>query len=220
MKRVTIIDYGSGNLRSVARALEHCGAVPVLSSDPDELAHAERLLLPGVGAFADGMAELRERGLVEPIRRFAASGRPVLGICLGMQMLSSVSEEFGVHEGLGLIPGRVVPLPKVVVDGRVEKIPHMGWEAINDTAAGTWSNSILEKTAPGASVYLVHSYQVVPDNLQHVLATYSFGDQPITAAIRSGNVSGCQFHPEKSGPEGLRILSAFMNAAAMVNTPQ
>lgn len=211
MKRVTIIDYGSGNLRSVARAVQRCGAEPIVTSDPDEVARAERLLLPGVGAFATGMAGLHERGLVEPIRRFAASGRQMLGICLGMQMLASVSEEFGLHEGLGLIGGRVVPLPKLEVDGRIEKIPHIGWEAIEGTAAGSWSDSIFEHTAPGAAVYLVHSYHVVPDNPAHVLATYGFGDQKISAAIRSRNITGCQFHPEKSGPEGLRILSAFLD---------
>ena len=220
MNRVTIVDYGSGNLRSVARALERCGAEPLLCSDPAELERAERLLLPGVGAFADGMAGLRERSLVEPIKRFAASGRPVMGICLGMQMLASVSEEFGVHEGLNLIPGVVVPLPRVVLDGRVQKIPHIGWEAIDHTSEGNWRGSILDETAPGAAVYLVHSYHFLPENPAHVLATYRFGDQQITAAVSAGNVMGCQFHPEKSGPEGLRILSAFLKRPVSAFTSQ
>ena len=214
MNRVTIVDYGSGNLRSVARALECCGAEPILSSDPAELERAERLLLPGVGAFADGMAGLRECGLVEPIQRFAASGRPVMGMCLGMQMLASGSEEFGAHDGLNLIRGRVVPLPRVELGGRVQKIPHIGWEAIDHAGEDAWHGSILEETAPGAAVYLVHSYHFVPDNPAHVLATYRFGDQRITAAVRDGNIMGCQFHPEKSGPEGLRILSAFLKLPA------
>lgn len=210
MNRVTIVDYGSGNLRSVARALERCGAEPVLCSDPVELEQAERLLLPGVGAFADGMAGLRERGLDEPIRRFAASGRPLLGICLGMQMLATVSQEFGSHDGLGLIPGQVVPLPQMVEDGRALKIPHISWDVIEP--AYQWEDSMMADTAPGTAVYLVHSFHVVPDDPRHVLATYRFGDRPITAAIRFRNIQGCQFHPEKSGPAGLRMLSGFINS--------
>jgi glutamine amidotransferase len=209
--QVTIIDYGVGNLLSVSRALEQCGAEVVLSADPAVIESSQRVVLPGVGAFADGMNELRERGLVEPLRRYAASGRPFLGICLGMQMLASVSEEFGTHEGLGLIPGRVVALPNVVVDGRVQKIPHIGWDAIAVATDGSWGGSMLAETAQQTSVYLVHSFHVVPDDPAHVLSTYRFGGRPIAAAIRAGNIQGCQFHPEKSGPEGLRMLSAFLS---------
>jgi glutamine amidotransferase len=211
-KQVTIVDYGVGNLFSVSRALEQCGAEVVISADPAQIEASERLILPGVGAFADGMSGLHNCGLIEPIRHFAASGRPLLGICLGMQMLASGSQEFGSHNGLGLIPGQVVPLPKVVEDGRVLKIPHIGWDIVN--AAHQWEGSMMANTKPGTAVYLVHSFHVVPDEPQHVLATYGFGEQSITAAIRRGNIQGCQFHPEKSGPAGLRMLSAFVNTPA------
>ena len=122
---VTVIDYGVGNLFSVTKALERVGAEVILSSSPDDIANAQRLVLPGVGAFADGMRGLAERGLIEPIKRFAASGRPFLGICLGMQMMLDSSEEFGNHDGLGLIPGRVVAIPSIGAHG-VHKIPHIG----------------------------------------------------------------------------------------------
>ena len=124
---VTVIDYGVGNLLSVSRALEHCGAQVDLADNPAQIARAHRLVLPGVGAFKDGMDGLRERALVEPIRQYASGGRPLLGICLGMQLLLDVSEEFGAHEGLGLIPGRVAAIPATTADGVPHKIPHIGW---------------------------------------------------------------------------------------------
>ena len=210
--QVTVVDYGLGNLYSVSRALERCGAEVTLSSDPDVIECAPRLLLPGVGAFASGMRGLRERGLVEPLRRYASSGRPLLGICLGMQMLASVSEEFGEHEGLGLIPGRVVPVPGTMTDGRPHKIPHIAWSALEATAATRWQDSLLEGSAPGTAVYLVHSFHVLPDDPRHLLATCDYDGHPITATIRAGSVQGCQFHPEKSGPAGLRMLSAFLHS--------
>ena len=207
--QVTIVDYGVGNLFSVRRALEHCGAEVTISADPQVIETSARLVLPGVGAFEDGMHGLQTCGLIEPIKRFAASGRPLLGICLGMQMLASVSHEFGSHEGLGLIPGQVEPLPIVIEDGRPLKIPHIAWEVVE--AAHHPQGSLIEGMAAGAAVYLVHSFHVVPEDPMHVLATYRFGEQRITAAIRRNNIFGCQFHPEKSGPVGLQMLSAFIN---------
>lgn len=207
---VTIVDYGSGNLLSVARALEHVGATARLSHDPAEIESAERLLLPGVGAFADGMQGLREHGLIEPIRRYAASGRPLLGICLGMQMLSSLSEEFGEHEGLGLIPGRVVSVPLQDVDGSTQKIPHIGWADLSPAMPGGWVGTMFEGTREGTSVYLVHSFHFEPNDAAHRLADCFYGGHRITAAVRSGRTIGCQFHPEKSGEAGLTLLSAFL----------
>ena len=128
--QVTVIDYGVGNLFSVTKALERVGAEVVLSAAAADIANAQRLVLPGVGAFADGMRGLAERGLIEPIKTFAASGRPFLGICLGMQMMLDSSEEFGNHQGLGLIPGRVVAVPSVGSSGQAHKIPHIGWAAL------------------------------------------------------------------------------------------
>jgi glutamine amidotransferase len=212
MKRVTVVDYGIGNLYSVRRAIETCGAEVVLASDAAGVQDAHHLVLPGVGAFLDGMRGLRERGLVEPVRRHAEAGRPLLGICLGMQMLASVSEEFGEHEGLGLIPGRVVAVPAQDVDGRPHKIPHIGWSALSPADGASWNGTLLEDTVDGTAVYLVHSFHVRVENPRHMLAVCRHGGHAVTAAIRRDNVQGCQFHPEKSGPEGLRMLSAFIRA--------
>lgn len=207
---VTIIDYGSGNLLSVTRAFERCGATPTLAHKRAEIENAERLVLPGVGAFADGMQGLRERGLIDPIRRYAASGRPLLGICLGMQMLATSSAEFGDHDGLNLIAGRVLPLCNRSTSGKVLKIPQIGWSPITRPGNCDWAGSLLEGMADGAAVYLVHSYQVVPAQRADLLAEYDYGGQRVTAAIRSGSVTGCQFHPEKSGEVGLAILARFL----------
>ena len=207
---VTVVDYGVGNLYSVRRALEHCGARVTLASDAADIQGAQRLLLPGVGAFADGMAGLRERGLVDPIRNFASTQRPLLGICLGMQMLASASEEFGVHAGLDLIPGRVKPIPRKTVGGQPHKIPHVGWSALSAPADLAWDGTVLSGSALGTTVYLVHSFHVVPDDPAHVLAHCLYGDHAIVAAIRSRNITGCQFHPEKSGEAGLAILAQFL----------
>lgn len=207
---VNIVDYGSGNLLSIARALEHVGATTRLTRDPAEIETAERLLLPGVGAFADGMQGLREHGLIEPIRHYASLGRPLLGICLGMQMLSSFSEEFGQHEGLGLIPGRVVPVPSQDVYGSRQKIPHIGWAELSTAKPGGWAGTILEGTRDGASMYMVHSFHFEPSDAAHRLADCFYGGQRITAAVHSGRTIGCQFHPEKSGEAGLAFLSSFL----------
>jgi glutamine amidotransferase len=208
---VTVIDYGIGNLFSVRRALEHCGATVTLSQGAAEIEAAPRLVLPGVGAFADGMAGLRERGLIEPIRRYAASGRPLLGICLGMQMLASRSEEFGPCEGLGLVPGRVLPISHRTVAGAVQKIPHIGWTPLLLPRTGSgWQDSLLECTPDGTAVYLVHSFAVVPDDDNDRLADCDYGGHRLCAALRRSNVFGTQFHPEKSGPAGLAMLSRFL----------
>jgi glutamine amidotransferase len=209
--RVTVIDYGIGNLYSVCRALERCGGEVTLTADATKIEAAPRLVLPGVGAFADGMLGLRERGLVEPIQRYAASRRPLLGICLGMQMLASVSEEFGRHEGLGIIPGRVVPVPHETTDGRAQKIPHTGWNALVASPGADWGESLLKGTPEGTSVYLVHTYSVIPDDSRNSLADCLYGGHRITVAIRNARVEGCQFHPEKSGQAGLAMLAQFLH---------
>jgi len=207
---VTVVDYGIGNLYSVRRALESCGAEVSLTSDPAVIADSKRLVLPGVGAFADGMSGLRERSLIDPIRQFAASGKPLLGICLGMQMLASVSEEFGTHQGLGIIPGRVVALPSTTTSGERHKIPNIGWRGLEPAAGANWAHTPLSGTAPGGAVYLVHSYHCLPDDPGHVLAQCEYGGHQITCAISSGRVLGCQFHPEKSAAVGLGVLARFL----------
>jgi imidazole glycerol-phosphate synthase subunit HisH len=213
-RTVTVVDYGVGNLLSVARAFEQAGARVRLADRASEIAHAEVLVLPGVGAFADGMAELRNRRLDAPVADFAKSGKPLLGICLGMQMLLSASDEFGEHAGLGIIPGRVRAIPPVGTDGQPHKIPHIGWNALRFPRETTnWDETLLHGTEPGTAVYFVHTYTADPDNPAHRLADCHYDGQVISAAIRDGLVFGCQFHPEKSGPAGLRILARFLSLA-------
>lgn len=210
MPTVTIIDYGIGNLLSVARAFEHCGASVMLTDDPMKITNADYLVLPGVGAFADGMVGLNERSLVEPIKAFASKERPFLGICLGMQLMLDESEEFGANVGLGLIPGKVVAIPAVGNDGAPHKIPHIGWNEICAPASISWDESILSNTLEKSSFYFVHSYTVVPDQYEHRLADCYYNGQLIAATIKFRNMYGCQFHPEKSGKAGLSILNDFL----------
>lgn len=207
---VTVIDYGIGNIYSVSRALEHVGGDVMLSAEPGVIENSEHLILPGVGAFEDGMRGLRERGLVDPIRRYAATGRPLLGICLGMQMLATSSEEFGRHEGLGLIAGTVVAVPRTTATGERHKVPHIGWSALSPSGGRRWQSTFLEDTRPGTPAYLVHSFHMIPDDPVHLLAECSYGDHRLTAAVNAGNVFGAQFHPEKSGAAGLQMLAAFL----------
>jgi glutamine amidotransferase len=157
------------------------------------------------------MAGLRERGLVQSIQEYAASGRPLLGICLGMQMLASVGEEFGAHRGLGLIPGRVVAVPGTTTDGTRHKIPNTGWRSLQPASDSDWTRTSLGNLTPGTSIYMVHSYHLVPDDPSHLLAWCDYGGHRLTAAVGFGRILGCQFHPEKSGPAGLRILSRFVS---------
>lgn len=209
--KVTVVDYGMGNILSVCRALEFCGAEGVLSDSPQVIANAERLILPGVGAFVDGMKALFDRGLVEPLRRYAGSDRPMLGICLGMQMLFDSSEEFGQTQGLGIIPGRVLKVAETGIDGRAHKIPHIGWNALRRPAIlESWDGSILSGLDNEASVYFVHSFTAVPDSPEHRLADCLYDGRLISASVRRGSVSGCQFHPEKSGETGLTIIRNFL----------
>jgi glutamine amidotransferase len=208
--RVVIVDYGMGNLLSVCRAFEHCGAEPVLSNTANQIEAAERLVLPGVGAFRDGMASLRERGLAGPLRSYCSSGRPFLGICLGMQMMMDSSEEFGHHEGLGLIRGTVIEIPRLS-HGHARKTPHIGWNALRPGPAGaSWERTILEGLVPGeASAYFVHSYAARPADPQDVIAECVYDGYEIAAVVQRDGICGCQFHPEKSGATGLGVIRRF-----------
>jgi imidazole glycerol-phosphate synthase subunit HisH len=213
MTAITVVDYGAGNLFSVRRALEKCGATVTFADSAAAVLAAERLLLPGVGSFHHGMDGLQERGLTDAMRAFADTGRPLLGICLGMQMLLSNSEEFGEHSGLGIVPGRVVAIPPTTANGEPHKIPHIGWNQLERPAGGAdWSDSILADVAPGSAVYLVHSFAAVPADARHRLADCDYDGRSICAALRAANVSGCQFHPEKSGDVGLSILAKFLQS--------
>lgn len=207
---VHIADYGIGNLYSVARAIEKSGAEARISADRPEIANADRLILPGVGAFKNGMDGLRAAGLDDAVREFARSGRPLMGICLGMQMLATRSLEFGDTPGLDLIPGSVAPIPPMGADGAPHKIPFIGWAELEDVGARGYGGTPLRDMQAEDSVYLVHSYHYAVDDAADLLAVYRYDGVPVTAAVARDNVVGCQFHPEKSGPVGLRIVSRFV----------
>lgn len=213
-KTVGVVDYGMGNLLSVSRAIEQCGGTPVFIQKAEDLIMAERLILPGVGAFADGMAGLRAQGLIDALQEYGRSGRPMLGICLGMQMLLDSNEEFGVHQGLGLIPGRVTAIPKTAADGKPHKVPHIGWSGLRHANAddmAEWGNTILSGIPKDTTVYFVHSFTAFPENEAHRLADTDYNGRRISAVVKSGNLYGCQFHPEKSGVWGLKILENFIS---------
>ncbi len=209
--QVTIIDYGMGNLLSVAKAVEHCGAEVRVSSLPDHIKNADYLILPGVGAFADGMSELKKRNLDDAIREFSRTERPFLGICLGMQMMLERSDEFGRHEGLGLIEGSVQAIDSTDFNGLPHKIPHIGWTPLALPASRKdWQESALAPIEPGTSFYFVHSYTAVPLDEKYRLADAYYNGRLLSAAIQSGSLLGCQFHPEKSGRSGLMVLQQFL----------
>lgn len=209
---VVVVDYGLGNLFSVRKALEHCGAQVNVTDDPEAIARAGRLVLPGVGAFKDGMMGLREKSLIEPVRAVARSGNPLLGVCLGMQMLMTSSEEFGEHAGLDLIPGKVKAIPATTAEGGPHRVPHIGWAPLQVPASNrSWQGTILRETPVGAAVYLVHSFTAWPADDVHRLADCDYDGRLISAAVQSENIYGCQFHPEKSAQTGLTMLKCFLS---------
>jgi glutamine amidotransferase len=208
---VIVIDYGLGNLLSVQRGLEHCGAKVILTADPEKILAAKRVVLPGVGAFANAMQALESLGLVSVIREVAQRKTPLFGICLGMQLLLEESDEFGVTAGLGLIPGRVIAVPDCTLLGASQKIPHIGWSELRPSnAAVDWQHTLLEDNHPGDSVYFVHSFMAVPTSTAHRIADCLYGGHKIAATIGRDKITGCQFHPEKSGEVGLKILRRFI----------
>lgn len=211
--KVTIINYGLSNLLSVEHAFRHLGADVEITGDPAVVLSAECLVLPGVGAFEDGMNGLARLGLIDPILQKAAAGTPLLGICLGMQMLFDESDEFGVHKGLGLIPGRVERIPDTDTEGHPHKVPHISWNGLLPVQDAGFAGSALENIQPGEECYFIHSYEGKP-SADCRLADTIYGGRRICAAARKGNVLGCQFHPEKSGPVGLRILEQFLHDAS------
>jgi len=207
---VTVIDYGIGNLLSVQRGLEQCGAKVILTADSKKIIAAERVVLPGVGAFANAMHALESLGLVTVIRELAEHKTPLLGICLGMQLLLEESDEFGVTTGLGLIPGRAIAVPDRTLSGVMQKIPHIGWNALQlSNLKESWGQTLLQDTRPGDATYFVHSFMAAPKNPSHRVADCVYGGHKIAAMISRENITGCQFHPEKSGDVGLKILRRF-----------
>lgn len=211
MSSVSIVDYGIGNLLSVARAFQYFDTLVNFVNTPEEIMRADRLVLPGVGAFEDGMKGLTTLNFIEPIKQFAHSGKPFLGICLGMQLMLTKSMEFGEHEGLDLIAGEVVNIPIHGVDGQQHKIPHIGWNELVTTPFGEdWEGTILKNVPVNSSVYFVHSYMAVPSDPKKRLADTMYDGQAISAVIKDENIYGCQFHPEKSGKVGLEIIKQFL----------
>ncbi len=210
--RVTVLDYGIGNVFSICNAFLQCGARIDLTGDCRKVRTADRLVLPGVGAFKDGMDNLRNAGLDEDIRAFTDTGRPLLGICLGMQMLMTVSEEFGICDGLDLISGRVAGIPAEGKNNVPHKIPHIGWNSIFPVTrdVNQWPSGVLENLEPRSMVYFVHSFHAVPMDRSHILAICDYNGVEVIAAVRKNNVFGCQFHPEKSGKTGLKIFKKFL----------
>lgn len=211
MNNVVVVDYGMSNLKSVQSGFEKVGARVTLSSTYSEIAKADRLILPGVGAFESGMQGLKVSNLEEAIKDFVKTGKPLLGICLGMQMLLDYSEENGIHQGLGLISGSVKKIPLGAGMERNRKIPYIGWTALHKPPEIDWDGSCLEKIQTVDFFYFVHSYMAVPENKQHLLAQCEDDGLLVTAAIKKDNVTGLQFHPEKSGKIGLKVLSNFIS---------
>ena len=201
---ITIIDYGAGNLFSVQNALNFLGVENNISSKVEDIISADKLILPGVGAFPDAMKMLDEAGLTEVIKE-QAKKKPLMGICLGMQMLFDESEEFGLHKGLGLIPGEVCPLADDLKDPSL-KVPHIGWNRL-DIVPGRENDPLFKYTKPGEYVYYVHSFYA-KNCAANTLAASEYSI-PVTGAVKNGLVYGTQFHPEKSGDTGLRMLRAF-----------
>lgn len=211
-EKIVVVDYGLGNLYSVQRALEHCGAKNVyVSSAIDDVTSADKLILPGVGAFADGIRGLNNLGLTEPIKSHARQNKPILGICLGMQLLATTSDEFGSHHGLNLIPGKVLSIPTECTAGIRRKVPFIGWASLAVLDRNGTANTVLDELGKEQSVYLVHSYYFSPDQDINLVATYDYQGFKVTAAIRSNNIYGFQFHPEKSGIVGLGLLRSFLH---------
>lgn len=207
---VTVIDYGVGNLLSVQRGLEHCGAKVTLTADPQQILSAKRVVLPGVGAFENAMMALDALNLVGVIKEVGRRETPLLGICLGMQLLLDESEEFGVTAGLGLIPGRVIAVPVQSISGEAQKVPHIGWNALLPSSTRMdWNGTLLQDNRPGDASYFVHSFMAVPTDPVHRIADCVYGGHGIPAAIGRDQITGCQFHPEKSGEMGLKILRRF-----------
>lgn len=195
---IGIVDYGRGNLRSVEKALEKVGYQSKIMNEPQELSEIDGLILPGVGAFADAMGALKIMGWIEPLTQFAHSGRPFLGICLGMQLLFEIGEEHGEHAGLGLLAGRVIKFPPG------GKVPHMGWNSLNLVQ----SSRLLEGIPNQSDFYFVHSYYADPSESRDIIATSDYGIV-FPAVVGRENVWGAQFHPEKSSPWGLKLLTNF-----------
>jgi len=203
--KIAIVDYGLSNLYSISKALERFTGNIFITDELSVMNSADAIVLPGVGAFAEGMKGLEMRGLVQGIRDFANSGKPILGICLGAQLLLSKGYEFGIFDGLDIIKGEVIKFPEI----KDAKIPHIGWNKIYSTN-NNWGGTILDRVKQNANMYFVHSYILKPQKEENIFALSEYGGYEFCSIIRKGNIYGCQFHPEKSGEQGLNIIKNFI----------
>jgi glutamine amidotransferase len=210
MKSIAIIDYSLGNLFSVEQALIQCGAKCLISSDASEIANADAIVLPGVGAFSEAMGFLRQNKLDLAIQESIANGKQFLGICLGMQLLFDRSEEFGATEGLGIISGEIKKFRSLKAGEKLH-VPQVGWNTINEPSPSRWSNTPLKDLKPGAYMYFVHSFYVTASQKEDVLSTTVYGGQDYCSSISKKNVTATQFHPEKSGEAGLSIYKNWLS---------
>jgi imidazole glycerol-phosphate synthase subunit HisH len=205
--KIAVIDYGIGNVRSIVNAFQNQGANVLLTRDREKILASDGLVLPGVGAFSHGMESLRKYKLVQVIKDYIDSGRPFIGICLGMQMLFDNSEEFGLSSGLGLIAGSVIKLP--IKEDNNQKLPHVSW---NELKIGEvkWEETILDKVKEGSDMYFVHSFIANPVERSHILSMTEYSGYNLCSTVKKNNIYGCQFHPEKSGKVGLHIIKNFV----------
>ena len=214
MRKVGVIDYGSGNIFSLTRAVESVGRDVCLISSPKQMSKVDCYILPGVGAFGSVMQKLERTGFNDALISVAQEGKPLLGICVGMQVLFDVSHEFGERDGLGVLGGKVEKIPRLDINGNQNRIPHIGWSELNfehGDGNGQLVGALFESINDGASFYFVHSFAALPDDEDISVAHTIYGGHLITGAVRKGMVFGTQFHPEKSGIAGLRLLDNFVS---------
>lgn len=211
-KKITLLDYGMANMLNVARAFEYCGATVEVVDDARSVAATDRLVVPGVGAFEHAMRELRGRGFDDAIRSYIATERPFFGICVGMQMLFDASEEFGEHEGLHIFPGRVMAVPSSTTADERLRVPHIGWNHLVAPMSGRgWQATLLEPFIGQApAFYFVHSFAAKPERAEDELVDCLYGGHRLCAAVQRDNVVATQFHPERSGKAGLRLVEEFL----------
>jgi glutamine amidotransferase len=209
-KKVVIIDYGHGNLFSINQACIHLGYKPIISSDPKIISNADSLILPGVGAFKVAMDELKRKSLIEPIKDFVGKGNYMMGVCLGMQLLFETSEEFGIHNGLGLIKGKVQRFPSNF-NGKKIRVPQIGWnKLVEEKSINDWRNTPLEDITQDDYMYFIHSYHANPIEEKNILSFSYYQDIKYCTSVIKENIFGFQFHPEKSAEKGLSIYKLFL----------
>lgn len=206
--RVGLLDYGMGNLFSVVQACRAVGLEPSLATDPEAVRACDALIVPGVGAFGDAMASLTQGGLDQAVRELVRQGKPYLGLCLGLQLLFESSQEFGGHAGLSILPGRVERLPAATARAARVRVPQIGWNSIQPVDQ-PWEGSPLREVRPGEHVWFVHSYTARPERRSDWLCTTDYDGAEVCSGVQRENVVGFQFHPEKSGPTGLRVLAGW-----------